>query len=222
MRETQLARQTARKRLAYRLERRDHLRLARILGADDWQHVVMALTGTDWGGDYAPPFAKTYRYKWADTERVFANNNDGMELWFGYHDKWEWHIGNNEVKALTKWLIWDWWIKARWLGLRRPIYYWALHSGLHRGEPWVGADRLCHHAGGQAMSTDDAAQEAWEERAASQNEAFPHAEIAFLAGYRAGQVAALEAAAEEEMGDTWPSAARLLRARAERLQEDEA
>jgi hypothetical protein len=88
----------------------------------------MALVGSDWGGNDSPPFAKTLRYKWADTERVFASNNDGMELWFGYVDKWEWHIGNNEVKALTKWLIWDWWIKARWLGLRRPIYYWALHS----------------------------------------------------------------------------------------------
>jgi hypothetical protein len=124
----QIARQTARKRLALRLLYADRLRLARIVGADTWQHAVMALTGTEWGSDYGPPFAKTLRYQWADTERVFANENDGMELWFGYTDKWEWHIGNNEVRMLTKWLIWDWWIKARWLGLRRPVYYWALHS----------------------------------------------------------------------------------------------
>lgn len=138
----ELKKKTARRRLANRL-RYTHkpgaLRLSRSLDARDWQHVVMALTGTEWGGDYGPPFAKTERYPWQGNEdRIFANNNDGMELWFGYPDRWTWHISDAEMKRLTRYLIVDVYLKSRWLGLRRRIYYAALSSyvdGLKRSRP---------------------------------------------------------------------------------------
>lgn len=114
-------------------------RAAEIIESRDWPHAVMALVGTEHGGNYDPPAAKTVRYPWQGLEdRVFAANNDGFELWFGYPDRWTWHLDNDEVRRLTKYLIIEWWVKARWLGLRRPIYYAALRSAV---KPYRGGDR---------------------------------------------------------------------------------
>lgn len=127
-------RQTLRRRLAHRLRYSNKFGAGRasvVVGARDWPHAVMALTGSNWCGDYNdPPFAPTLRYPWEGEERVFANNNDGMELWFGYPDRWTWHIGTEEMKRLTRFLVVDVWLKARWCGLRRPIYYAALHAAV--------------------------------------------------------------------------------------------
>lgn len=131
----QAQRQTARRKVVARLRysgKPGTLRLARVLEARDIAHAVMAATGTEWGGDYGPPFAPTRRYPWQGEERVFANNNDGSELWFGYPDHWEWHIGSDEIRRLTRYLIVDYWLRSRWLGLRRPIYYVALHHAVNR------------------------------------------------------------------------------------------
>ena len=122
---------TLRRSAAHRLRYSDKpgtCRLSEVLDASDWQHAVMAAVGSDWGGNHAPPFSKTFRYPWGDTERLFASNNDGMELWFGYPKEWTWHISESEVRLLTRYLLVEWYLKARWLGLRRPIYYFALHS----------------------------------------------------------------------------------------------
>ena len=135
MAEPAIVKQTVRRKMAARARysgKPGTLRLARILEARDWEHVVMALTGTEWGGDYGPPSAPTLRYPWQGEERVFANKNDGTELWFGYPNRWEWHIGPGEIKRLTRYLIVDYWLKSRWLGLRRPVYYAALHSTVEK------------------------------------------------------------------------------------------
>lgn len=129
-------RTTLRRRLAHRLrysKKPGAGRLSKVLDARDWPHVVMALTGSNYCGDYSdPPFAPTLRYPWQGEERVFANNNDGMELWFGYPNSWGWHISDSEMKRLVRYLVVDVWIKARWCGLRRPIYYAALHRAVNR------------------------------------------------------------------------------------------
>lgn len=119
---------------------------------------IMQLTGTELGGGHnVPPEAKTKRYienhegvVEIDREqslnveeyRVFAPNNDGMELWFGYGNEWRWHLSNAETRSLFWWLLWEWYAKARWFGLRRPIYYWALRKqvALYNKQPvdaWV-------------------------------------------------------------------------------------
>lgn len=115
---------------------------------------IMQLTGTKLGGGHnVPPEAKTLRYGVIDNTvvevkstlygdtgsdyRVFAPNNDGMELWFGYGHEWRWHLSNVETRSLFWWLLWEWYAKARWFGLRRPIYYWALRKqvALYKKQP---------------------------------------------------------------------------------------
>lgn len=75
----------------------------------------------------APPFAPTLHVEAEEGLRhVFASNNDGFELWMGYPNEWRFHIRHEEVRRLFWWLLFRWFAQARWFGLRRPIYYWAL------------------------------------------------------------------------------------------------
>lgn len=113
---------------------------------DDFYNRVITYTGIDFGGGARrPPEAKTFRYvvdndglhpvtNTADEYQVFASNNDGMELWLGYRDQWKYHMSTPEVKALFWWILWEWYVKARWFGLRRPIYYWALRKSIRKSK----------------------------------------------------------------------------------------
>lgn len=105
---------------------------------------IMETVGSEFGGSDAPPFPRPLRYvtyggkriirvdeSSADTQ-VIASNNDGFELWFGWGDRWTHHMRQEEVRALFWRLLWEWYAKARWFGLRRPIYYWALHREVER------------------------------------------------------------------------------------------
>lgn len=103
---------------------------------------VMAWVGTEWCGNNGPPEPPSVYYSTDGSARVIprgtedayvlASNNDGFELWFGTPHKWYHHMNQREVRLLTRYLLWDWYVKARWLGLRRPIYYWALRKHLDR------------------------------------------------------------------------------------------
>lgn len=62
-------------------------------------------------------------------------NNDGFELWICYtRDKWLVHFRRNEALELAWIIVWDWWIKSTWFGLKRKIWYWSLHQV--RGEQY--------------------------------------------------------------------------------------
>lgn len=103
----------------------------------DLNQIVMRLTGTEFGGSYGPPEAKTFRYRIGHGKvfplknrepgyQLFASNNDGFELWMGWDTQWDYYLRQEEVRALFWWILIEWFAKARWFGLRRPIYYWAL------------------------------------------------------------------------------------------------
>jgi len=51
-------------------------------------------------------------------------------LWVGWPDRWKHYVRDDEVRALFWWLLIRWYGQARWFGLRRPVYYWALRSYL--------------------------------------------------------------------------------------------
>lgn len=54
-------------------------------------------------------------------------NNDGFEIWICYTGgKWLCHFAKNEALQLAKIIVWDWWIKSTWFGLKRKIWYWSL------------------------------------------------------------------------------------------------
>ena len=101
---------------------------------------IMDAVGTEFCGNRIPPQPRTVYYSDDGSGRevprgtreayVLASNNDGFELWLGTPHKWYHHMGEREVRLLTRYLLWDWYVKARWLGLRRPLYYWALHRHL--------------------------------------------------------------------------------------------
>lgn len=102
---------------------------------------IVDLIGT--GSEYSdPPEPKPLRYVMrgrklqrvessAAEYQIITPNNDGFELWFGWNSRWNHHISEREVRALFWWLLWDWYAKARWFGLRRPVYYWALRRHLN-------------------------------------------------------------------------------------------
>jgi hypothetical protein len=114
---------------------------------------VMRLFGTDYGGNDSPPFPQALRYvmrndgtvrrltsdeAYGTDYRVFAADNDGFELWIGSAHEWDTCLTRAEVRALTRWLIWDWYIKTAW---RRPIYFWALHRHVQRFQARLGRPR---------------------------------------------------------------------------------
>lgn len=104
---------------------------------------IMEIVGKDFAGNDAPPYPRPLYYRCdgngllrvetcdRDTQ-VISSNNDGFEVWFGWGDHWKHHMGEAEVRALFWWLLWEWYAKARWFGLRRPIYYWALRRHVRR------------------------------------------------------------------------------------------
>ena len=105
----------------------------------DINKAVMRLTGTDsWNdGQYGPPEAKAFRYRVGNNKviplktrepgyQVWASNNDGFELWMGWAKHWDHHLNQDEVRTLFWYILIEWFMKARWFGLRRPLYYWAL------------------------------------------------------------------------------------------------
>lgn len=109
--------------------------------------IILRIAGMDLfdDGQRMPPEPKPLRYVVGDRDievkkafspdpdtRVITSGNDGFELWMGSPHRWIHHMSAQEVALLTRWLIVEWYIRARWLGLRRPLYYWALRRSLRR------------------------------------------------------------------------------------------
>lgn len=105
----------------------------------DINKVVMRFAGDDRYGDgqACPPEAKPFRYRIGHGKvyplkdkssgyQIWRGDNDGFELWMGWDRHWDHHLRQEEVRALFWYLLFEWFMKARWFGLRRPIYYWAL------------------------------------------------------------------------------------------------
>jgi hypothetical protein len=57
---------------------------------------------------------------------VVRTGNDGTELWLGYRTAWRFHCRHEEARTLAWFILWQWWAKSTWFGLKRVIWYWAL------------------------------------------------------------------------------------------------
>lgn len=56
-----------------------------------------------------------------------TDNNDGFDLWLGYRHEWHVFYPAAEARRLAWFILWTWWIKGTWCGLKRKIWYGALH-----------------------------------------------------------------------------------------------
>lgn len=66
--------------------------------------------------------------------RTAYTADDGFWLrvqYNGEHDDYtSFHM--REVRALMRFIIVDWWVKATWCGVRRALWYWALSQRVAR------------------------------------------------------------------------------------------
>ena len=95
--------------------------------------------GPDWGGCPSPPgtecvlhfgdvYEETGRYSYVAT----TYNNDGFELWIGTPNKWHVFYSAKQARRLAWFILWDWWFVSTWFGVKRKIWYWALHLDCER------------------------------------------------------------------------------------------
>ena len=55
-------------------------------------------------------------------------NNDGFELWLGRPDKWFTFYSARQARRLAWFILWEWWAKSTWFGLKRRLWYWSLST----------------------------------------------------------------------------------------------
>ena len=99
-----------------------------------WVHRAL---GEDWGGNPSPPGStQSLRFGPEDDDRedlrpiyvAATYNNDGHELWLGTSHKWHVFYADDQARRLAWFILWNWWIVGTWCGLKRRIWYWALHE----------------------------------------------------------------------------------------------
>ena len=59
-------------------------------------------------------------------------NNDGFELWLGRPDKWYVFYSAKQARKLAWFILWEWWAKSTWFGLKRNLWYWGLSQRCRR------------------------------------------------------------------------------------------
>lgn len=62
---------------------------------------------------------------------VFSLLNDAHEIWFGYPDRWKFHISRKDFHKVIRWYL-KRYIFGEWLGIRRKIYYKLLSRRVKR------------------------------------------------------------------------------------------
>ena len=54
--------------------------------------------------------------------------NDGFEIMLGTPHRWHVFYSAREARRLAWFILWHWWAKATWFGIRRRIWYWSLRT----------------------------------------------------------------------------------------------
>ena len=84
--------------------------------------------GSDTIGKHPP--GTDQKFRWGEDDgsdfMVTTYNNDGFELWFSWCNKWVMFMKAKEARRLAWFILWTWWGKGTWFGLKRFIWYWAL------------------------------------------------------------------------------------------------
>jgi len=87
--------------------------------------------GDEWGGSPSPPgvnaeldFGEIDNGRPMFVARTYPD--DGAYLWLGTHNKWHVFYSAKDARRLAWFILWTWWAKGTWFGLKRKIWYWAL------------------------------------------------------------------------------------------------
>lgn len=100
------------------------------------KRVMRAVSGPEWcGNDTVPGDHLTLQIPLRggtshDDVQVYATGNDGFDLLIGYPHKWHWSTDRVSARRLAWFILWTWWARGEWFGLRRRIYYRALTAHL--------------------------------------------------------------------------------------------
>jgi hypothetical protein len=91
---------------------------------EDWFYEKL---GYEWCGNVCPP-ADMLTLRWTEMgkESIAQVGNDGFELMLGTPSRWEWTVRREHAKTLAWFIIWRWWIRGEWMGVRRLLWYWLL------------------------------------------------------------------------------------------------
>ena len=102
--------------------------------------LIIDWLGDDFCGNKTPPGQQVRLERPLSGVYVADYHEDGGTLWIGYSDQWLVHMGGAESLRLARFIIWQYWIRATWLGLKRRIWHWALSRDLDRTLPLRGRD----------------------------------------------------------------------------------
>lgn len=123
----------------------------------DWGHRVMILVGRAWCGSYDIPQPPTIWYRFVgpkklevvrsydeyrrriesaeDDWKFMSVRDDGFVFTTGYYQSEGFYgLSRVEVRLLLRYLFR--WALTEWFGLRRWLYYKALHSAVHQRKPF--------------------------------------------------------------------------------------
>ena len=92
---------------------------------------LMRWFGDEWGGNTCPP-GDNLRLEYGPLDEgrpcyVALVNEGAASLWIGYPDRWLTHMTRSDARKLAWFILWRWWVRSEWFGLRRKVWYWALH-----------------------------------------------------------------------------------------------
>ena len=96
---------------------------------------ILDVLGDNFCGNKAPPGQQTTLGRPLSGVYVADYHEDGGTLWIGYSDKWLVHMGIGESLRLARFILWQFWVRATWCGLKRRIWFWALTRDLDRALP---------------------------------------------------------------------------------------
>lgn len=142
----------------------------------DWGHPVMVLTGRENCGNYDPPrgrdmwyrpvsgkFVTTYDYRDLDKVKggranadwkIFDVQDDGHTVMMGYYPTGPeeriafYGLDRREQALFLRWFLVECKLRGEWLGIRRWVYYKALHAAVERKIPFTCQVTPDRHSGG--------------------------------------------------------------------------
>lgn len=105
--------------------------------------LLFNLLGPDHGGTPSPPGVEcSLAFGDADPGdnnrpmHVASVGNDGFELWLGGYHHWDVFYRAKDARKLAWFILWTWWAKSTWFGIKRRLWYWSLRQEVEKMREW--------------------------------------------------------------------------------------